>query len=314
MKISKLIKNGIFVFVLSLFSLQLFADQGTTSAVFLKLEQGARPIAMGGAFTAAADDVNSIVWNPAGLAKLPALQLTLMHNIWFTDIFYDYLAGAYPFGEIGTFGLGIIYVNSGEIPRWSELGVAGDPFSASSIGFNIAYGTVINKELSLGVTLKVFNESIDDKSSLGFAADLGAIYKTPIKDLQLGFVAQNLGPQFGFGEAFMLPINVRFGMSYTGIRNMLLNLDYIQPIETYGILALGFEYWYKDIVVLRMGYQFQGMFDLNKYTEYVNVPEIFTGFVMGAGVKIDIYEIDYAYRNLGVLESTHRFGLTLKFK
>ena len=57
--------------LLSLFSSFLLADQGTTSAVFLKLEQGVRPIGMGGAYTAAADDVNSIMWNPAGLAKVP---------------------------------------------------------------------------------------------------------------------------------------------------------------------------------------------------------------------------------------------------
>jgi hypothetical protein len=38
------------------------------------------------------------------------------------------------------------------------------------------------------------------------------------------------------------------------------------------------------------------------------------GFVAGAGVKLDIYEIDYAFRQYGVLDSTHRIGLTLKFK
>ena len=70
---------------------------------------------MGGAYTAAADDVNSVMWNPAGLAKVPDMQITFMHSIWFASIFYDYLAAAYPAGEIGTFGLGIVYVNSGPI-------------------------------------------------------------------------------------------------------------------------------------------------------------------------------------------------------
>ncbi|MCE5300329.1 MAG: PorV/PorQ family protein, partial [Spirochaetia bacterium] len=228
------------------------ADQGTTSAVFLKLEQGVRPIAMGGAFTGASDDVNAVMWNPAGLSQLPAFQLTFSHSFWFASIFYDYIAAAYPAGNIGTFGLGIVYLNAGDIPSWDEAGNPQDSFSANDIGVNIAYGTTINSELSLGVTLKLFNEAISDAGAFGFAADLGCIYKLPVKDLQIGATLQNLGPKFGFGEAFMLPIQVKVGLSYKGVPNLMLNLDYIQPIETNGILAIGMEYWYRNLMVLRL--------------------------------------------------------------
>ncbi len=310
----KFMKRTVFIVVLlSLFSGLSFADQGTTSAVFLKLEQGVRPLSMGGAFTAAADDVNAVLWNPAGLSQLAGFEMTFTHNMWFAEIFYDYLAMAFPAGEAGTFGIGIVYVNSGEIPSWDADGLRLDPFSAWNLGVSLGYGTQINKEMSLGITVKVFNESIDDVGAFGFAADVGGIYKIN-KDFQMGLVIQNLGPKHGFGEAFLLPIAAKIGVSYTGIRNMMLNMDYTQPIETYGILALGLEYWYRDIIVLRLGYQFQGMFDMNKYYENFAGPAILAGFVMGAGLKIDIYEIDYAYRQYGVLGSTHRIGLTLKFK
>ena len=36
-------------------------------AAFLKLGVGARAVGMGGAYTAIADDVNSMGWNPAGI-------------------------------------------------------------------------------------------------------------------------------------------------------------------------------------------------------------------------------------------------------
>jgi hypothetical protein len=300
--------------ILSLFCINLFADQGTTSAVFLKLEQGARPISMGGAFVAASDDVNAVMWNPAGLAQLPSFQITLMHSVYFVSMYYDYLAAAYPIGEVGTFGVGIIYVNSGEIKSNDNLGNPLPSFSASDIGVNLAYGTKINTELSLGVTVKLFNESIASSGAFGFAADLGGIYKTPVKDLQAGFEIQNLGPKFGFGEAFMLPIMAKVGLSYTGVKNFMLNLDYIQPIETNGILAVGFEYWYKDVVALRMGYQYQGKIDPNDLYNNIASPGVLAGFVAGVGIKLDIYQLDYAYRQYGVLESTHRIGLTLKFK
>ena len=302
------------VAILSLFSSFLLADQGTTSAVFLKLEQGVRPIGMGGAYTAAADDVNSVMWNPAGLARVPDIQITFMHTIWFASIFYDYLAACYPAGEIGTFGIGLVYVNSGPITSWDNVGNQGASFTASDLGINLAYGTKINKELSLGATIKLFNETIASSGAFGFAIDLGGLYKLPVKDFTLGVDVENLGPNFGFGEAFMLPIMVKVGVSYTGVKNLLLDLDYIQPIETRGILAVGMEYWYKDVVCLRMGYQYQGEIDPDNLFTDVASPGIMAGFVAGAGVKLDIYEIDYAFRQYGVLDSTHRIGLTLKFK
>ncbi len=313
-KFNLIIKIIVFsIFFVYLFSF-LIAEQGTTSAAFLKLEAGARPVAMGGAFTGAADDVNAIMYNPAGLAQLKNIEITLMHSFWFVSVFYDYLAVAYPAGEIGTFALSFVYVNSGGIPKTDILGADLGEFLANDINFNIGYGTNINKELSLGLTIKLFNESIDDTGAFGFAADVAGIYKLPVKDLQMGIVAQNLGPKFGFGEAFWLPIMFKIGFSYTGIRNMMLNLDYMQPIETYGILALGMEYWYRDIFVVRVGYRFQGKFDLNEWYENYSGPDIMSGLVLGAGIKIDMYALDYAYRQFGVLENTHRVGLTFKFK
>jgi hypothetical protein len=269
---------------------------------------------MGGAYTAAADDVNSVMWNPAGLARVPDIQITFMHTIWFASIFYDYLAACYPAGEIGTFGIGLVYVNSGPITSWDNVGNQGASFTASDLGINLAYGTKINKELSLGATIKLFNETIASSGAFGFAIDLGGLYKLPVKDFTLGVDVENLGPNFGFGEAFMLPIMAKVGVSYTGVKNLLLDLDYIQPIETRGILAVGMEYWYKDVVCLRMGYQYQGEIDPDNLFTDVASPGIMAGFVAGAGVKLDIYEIDYAFRQYGVLDSTHRIGLTLKFK
>jgi hypothetical protein len=312
---TKTVKLSVIMSVLIfIFSVTAYAEQGTTAAAFLKLDQGIRPVSLGGAFTAAADDVNAIMYNPSGLSQLKGIEVTTMFSLWFAGIYYGYAAGAFNAGEIGTFGIGVVYVGTNDIPRWDSGGVAGAAFGAYDLGFNLAYGTAINKELSLGLTLKGFIEQIDTSGTFGFAADLGAIYKTPIKDLQLGMTIVNLGPKFGFGEAFWLPIAFKIGASYKGIRNMMLNMDYIQPIETFGILALGMEYWYRELLVMRIGFQFQGKFDLNEWYENFAGPDIMGSLVLGAGIKIDIYEIDYAYRQFGVLESTHRIGLTLKFK
>src|ERR1035437_432241 len=80
----------------------LRADQGTTSASFLKLAVGPRAIGMGEAFAGVADDVNALYYNPAGLAYVPDKEFTLMHSVWFQDIFFDNAAVAWPIKDFGT--------------------------------------------------------------------------------------------------------------------------------------------------------------------------------------------------------------------
>ena len=50
---------------------------GTRAAEFLTIPVGPRAVAMGGAFAAAADDITSIYWNPAGLGFLNEREVFL---------------------------------------------------------------------------------------------------------------------------------------------------------------------------------------------------------------------------------------------
>ena len=57
------------------FGITLF-QPGTAGFQFLKLGVGARPVAMGSAYTAVADDANALFWNPAGLGITKSFQGT----------------------------------------------------------------------------------------------------------------------------------------------------------------------------------------------------------------------------------------------
>ena len=37
------------------------------------------------------------------------------------------------------------------------------------------------------------------------------------------------------------------------------------------------------------------------------------GMSLGGGLKWNIFAVDYAYVNYGILEETHQFGINLKF-
>ncbi|MBN1638193.1 MAG: UPF0164 family protein, partial [Ignavibacteriales bacterium] len=56
---------------------------GTTAANFLKIGAGARAIGMGGAYTALSDDIYSVYYNPAGIARTEGTgQVSFNHAEW----------------------------------------------------------------------------------------------------------------------------------------------------------------------------------------------------------------------------------------
>src|SRR4051812_17281085 len=65
---------------------------GTEGASFLDIPVGARPAALGGAYSALAEDAYAPVWNPGGLSLAPANDLTGMHLSYLEDISYEYLS------------------------------------------------------------------------------------------------------------------------------------------------------------------------------------------------------------------------------
>lgn len=81
-----LIVLGCFTFAPSASAQQpvLSGGKGTPLKNFPIYPVGARPLGMGGAFIALADDVSATYWNPAGLAYLPRPELTLQ------GMFIDY--------------------------------------------------------------------------------------------------------------------------------------------------------------------------------------------------------------------------------
>ena len=57
----------------------LNAQSSNYAAEVLTKGVGARPLAMGGAFAAAANDATAAYWNPAGLALIDDIEITTMH-------------------------------------------------------------------------------------------------------------------------------------------------------------------------------------------------------------------------------------------
>ena len=126
---------------------------------------GSRPIGMGDAFTATADDANSVRRNPAGLPRLGvyAFELERTPGRLFGELETNYLSAVVPISDKSAFGA-----------DWVDVGINDDELNAGRSHFNFSYGYLPSRHVSVGVNLKYFTQSVSlDNESRGAAKRLG---------------------------------------------------------------------------------------------------------------------------------------------
>ncbi len=272
---------------------------------FLNIGVGARPVGMGGAFVALADDVNAVYWNPAGLGQLRQHEVTFMHDRWLQEIYYNYLAYALPV-KIGTLGFSFYHLTYGEIQGYDYEGAVTKKLEPYDLIGALSFGTTIlekeNSILFLGANLKYIQEDLDEVKTDFVAADLGCILKDPFSlPLNLGVVAQNLGPRTKFiQKRESLPLNYKFGSVVKlidGVLNIGFDLTVSRDDQTY--INTGGEYKLLNFISLRAGFRTKQVLD--------------NGLRYGLGIKGKNLFLDYSYVPYGELGDTHRFSLSLRF-
>lgn len=175
--------------------------------VLAQENMGARPIAMGGAFTGLADDANAIFVNPAGIGYVKAEQATISSKM-IKGSEYTILGGVEK-TDYGTFGIG--YISSGfDVGNTITTGASIDAGNQVSKQVNqtviFSYARQLNDFMvvpdnmgcfSLGTNLKVSTARLTSINGLsvqqgnGFDLDLAALFKAN-ETLSFGLCLQNI--------------------------------------------------------------------------------------------------------------------------
>ncbi|HUU29563.1 MAG TPA: PorV/PorQ family protein [archaeon] len=172
---------------------------GVRAAEFLTIPVGARGIAMGSAYSAVADDISSIWWNPAGLGFLQNRELMLTVVDYSLDITYSYGAFASPIGDgklvIGGF-FGYLDVPDIEITTVATPEGTGSFYNAYDfqVGGSFAYN--LSDRFTGGLNIKYVHQDMwNNLGGNAFAVDAGVIYHTELadRDIRFSFNIQNLG-------------------------------------------------------------------------------------------------------------------------
>ena len=256
---------------------------------------GSRPTAMAGAYTAVADDANSMFYNTAGLHHLRQHEVTFMSaDLYGTGIQANYLAYGFPLSRNQAIGL-----------DWQHLGFGDDELGFNRDIIKLATSRKIGDRLAAGAGVKflITNTSLDGQSvakGSGIGFDLGVQYDFSSR-IRLGLSVQDVTGSSvsydGGGSATLLPRSIRLGVAYQMKPNLLLAADVDRKIH------IGGEYRLNDLVVFRAGSQ--------KDTQTSDPLEL----TFGIGVKYKAFNLDFTHvpgkRGLG---QTQRYGFSVNFE
>jgi hypothetical protein len=271
----------------------------TSGADFLLMTTGARPDGMGQAFSAVADDINTLSFNPAGLGNIRMPEIGYGHESFFSGIGYDFLGAAIPSGDLGVFGFG--YLGMGTAPFNSTANPSAPLVSVMDQAYIGAWGRSFYN-LHVGLAVKYITERVDTVQGTGFAADAGFRFRIN-PEWTVAAAVLNAGPGIQFASLEPLPLEVNGGVAWTAYEDPVHTLhlaadsstDLASQVQRYSV---GAEYWYKNLLALRAGYL------ANSDDE---------GFSMGLGFQFQFFQLDYAYEPYNNLGSVHRFSGILRW-
>jgi tetratricopeptide (TPR) repeat protein len=259
---------------------------------------GARAVAMGGAFSAIADDASAIFWNPAGLSKIGEEQLAFTHaDLYGSGIRDDQVAFVLPLSPAHT------QVLAG---GWYHSGFSDAELALDENRFDLSYALRPHRWGSIGSTVKLLTRSADlDGSQLGDGRGVGmdfGLQLGPWDAVTLGLALQDAfdthldysGGTLGGGSSVAYERHLRTGVAYTQ-RFGTLALDVDDRIH------LGAELLPYRELALRAGLR-----------EDPNAHDLTYAF--GAGFRAGTLRLDYAYEVHPVLGTTHHVSLNFGFQ
>jgi hypothetical protein len=277
------------------------ADAGNEGASFLEIPIGGRAAALGGAYTALAEDSYGIVWNPAGLGQLRQSELSTMHLSYLQSVSYEYAGLALKPAGNGGVGVAVQYLRPGEIDSTDALGNPAGTFGGHFAAYTLAGGLPVGQYLSVGVAGKLVEAGIGDASASALAVDLGALVK-PNATWSFAAVASNLGGGLRFlSSSDSLPAAFRLGAAFNPDPAWTVAAQgtfYKQPTNS---IQAGVEWRPNPALALRGGY----------HSDPADSLGFSAGWTAGLGLSLWGQQFDYAWAPFGDLGNSHYFSLVL---
>jgi hypothetical protein len=243
---------------------------GGGAGPFFKLGFGARPLAMGGAFVAVADDATGGFYNPAGLTQITMRTFGAFYRKMTLDRRLTYVTYAQPIRDEASISLAWVNAGVSDVMGRDGDGNLTEEISNYQNAVQLFLGRRVIEQLSFGLTIGYiqYNLASINAYGLGFGA---SVMGKPMPKLRVGAALENLGMKYSWtsGDYWKsvdpeilgssveeeFPVNLRLGASYLLLKDRLLLSSEIDKNESQKAkLHLGVEGWAIKNVAGRMGY------------------------------------------------------------
>jgi hypothetical protein len=321
------------------------------AGAFMDIGGGARPLGMGGAFVAVANDASTVYYNPAGISGWSNRQALFMHSERFGNLL-NYNFGSYvqptkllsDKREAG-FGFALQHLGADDIVISNHLEYfdangngrfepgEGDYLtqngqrvpdevldnlpreSDNSFAFLGAFGLATGFG-RLGGTLKIiYTDSVDGNSSAGIGIDLGYLYRGLLVDhLDVGVKLQDATGTYlswSTGTTEYIWPMVKVGAAYTIVS---------EAMRGSLLLAIDSDFYFDNRQFASQYWVGEMSADIHAGAELRFQEKVMVrggvdsgNWTAGAGLLVKFIGFDYAYLHHDDFESTHRVSLLANF-
>jgi hypothetical protein len=291
---------------------------GTAGGVLLEVPATARAMALGGAYAAVMGDAGAVFVNPAGLAPIKRLAVSVSYERYLLD---SQFASAAVAARIGKFdvGFGVHLLDFGSdsafVPDPAFGGDVGRATGATIGAYHaLAVGALTYRHgmVSAGVSVKALREHVGyaadssaNLSAVGVDAGIAAAF---FDIASIAFVVQNIGSDVRGGTLARAPLPLTRRLGFTlnivdpqGTPRLLLITEWVSP-------SAADDYWLVGLEggVVRDGVGLLGRVGLateRRATDLRNP-------TFGGGLVFHNLRLDYAYQGLSALgDGLHRFTI-----
>lgn len=266
---------------LSLLLVSLLSFRPSLYGAFQDTGWGARPVGMGGAYTAVSDDSNAPLYNPAGLVQVQWNEVSAMYSRLFSGL--TLYSGSQNTGGDTAHLDQSYFAFTSRATRYGAWGLSWAQFNTTTLykedTYSLSYahypGALIpslGNTVSVGLNLKYLRRSFSlDSASASdpvfasgdskgaFAADAGVLWKPDsgrCEGCRLGLSVKNFNqPDVGFRDKDQVPMEWRLGAAYQGrqLHWFVPALDISRRDGRTGVYG-GAESWlFNDMLGLRAG-------------------------------------------------------------
>ncbi len=195
-------KKNIFVVWILLLPAILFASEnGGYAGSFLRMGLGARAISMGNTGVAHPTNAYSTFYNPALFGLIEDHLVGLSYSFLSLDRRFEFVSFSMKVPPEAGFSIGWIESGVGDLKSYNSIGEITGDINQSANAVYFSFGRKFGDRLSIGVSLKILFEFINDGtdefdySSNGVGFDIGILYKIN-DDLILGGQVKDINSKF----------------------------------------------------------------------------------------------------------------------